>query len=241
VPDALEESVPSPTPRPIESQAAQKNMSTLLAKIAEDQKRDYDFVALQEGSRWDVLQDQTGPALQHLKALYFDQGPETHVTLYNDKKYKLRHRIDGGFENNGRPFQILVFEERLIFINLHNAHHSDRTTVERKLSLSLRKTLSAEEINAIKEFRIIMAGDFNDPKKVLVELQPFFHAGILTKVSISNPPISCCSNRIPWDGHKPGDYILDSVTPISIQVPKGYDRTAPHSDHLPVLGILKAL
>ena len=223
-----------------------QNMAEMVAQIPEGLEAGFDFIGFQEASRWNLFQTMSPTVFTPMTAQHFIRGAvDRFVTFFDTSKYTIRHRIDWGFRTNGRPYQILIFDEGLIFVNLHNCHGAcvDPNFVQTALSNSLTRRLTPNEINQIRDFRIIMVGDFNDHSAGgrLRSFQPFLNAGISTRVSVSNPPATCCSTGTPWASTRSGDYILDSETPYQIKIPANYNRQLPQSDHLPVLGILKAL
>lgn len=223
-----------------------ENIASLLEKTAVTQGGNFDFVGFQEAARWPELRSLAPNSLGRLTPLGFRRGQDDFVTFYDARKFTLRHRIDSGFRATSRPFQILVFDEGLIFVNAHNCQPADgcqsKTFMEDALSTALISQLNAIEINSLRNFRIIVVGDFNDRgTPQLTSFVPFSGAGINTRVSISSPLQTCCSTTIPWQGRGTGDYILDSNPAVSIKIPTDYNPQLPQSDHLPVEGELTPL
>jgi len=220
-----------------------------------------DFIALQEASRWDVLQ-KASAALTKMKAINSIQGYTEMATFYDASKYKLSHTPYLGGYNKERPFQILVFKNLFdasgtIFINTHNPHpqempsyHFDFNDMNVHLSKAVATMgLSDDE----KSYRIIAARDFNETgwngiiMGTTYSWIPFEDAKIGTSLSIGkNPVYSCCKGNGNWDdgrgglakGHRGGDYIFDSKAAANIEVPPGYGPLELQSDHLPVTAVL---
>ena len=209
----------------------------------------FDFVGLQEAKNWENLQ-QVSKALKNLKVV-----PYKVVSFYDGNKYNLQKTINTEFEP-GRPIQILIFKEGIIFVNLHAPHlkkGSLRQYIEDKLSSALISKLTNTEIGALKNFRIIVVGDFNDHSSSLYNdnlngqyFVPFRKAHLLTPVFFSPDKkeeiLSCCKTAIPYP--KPpkftSDYIFDSkpkseFKSVRLKVPSNYDYDLPSSDHLPII------
>jgi hypothetical protein len=221
----------------------------------------FDFVGLQENENWQQLKENSAA----LKDLTTAGGNGFAVSFYDGKKYSKPQIIESKFES-GRPVQILIFKENIIFVNLHAPHTAAykgstlKKYLEEKLSSILSQKIS--KIDALKNHRIIIVGDFNDHHSSLFDddknkkyFVPFRNAGLLTPVYLAspapwNPPIlkeemlSCCSTQVPYNKKKlmPSDYIFDSKekTPanfksIRLKVPSVYDYNLPTSDHLPII------
>lgn len=209
----------------------------------------YDFVGLQEAAGWQDLQ-KMARTLKNMRATSFVLGLDHFVTFYAPT-YRLIKKIQGGFERYSRPYQILVFQNGIIFVNLHAPHGWRISNMEDKLSAALKSNTTLQERNIYKKYRIIIAGDFNDDKPAgegryyPAQLSnrpfaPFSKAGIPTKVYLNaKPPITCCSTRLPHrPGYFKGDYIFDSIyikDRVTLGVPSNYDYQTPKSDHLPVI------
>ena len=220
-----------------------KNMAQLIEAIpGQSRIKGYDFIAFQEAARWEQIKKHAPNSFQNLKGEAFKRNVDEFVTFYDQTKYTLKHRIDDGFRPNSRPFQILVFKENIIFVNLHNCHGAcvSESFIDSHLSRALMANLNPTQIASLQSFRIIIAGDFNDHQAggKIKSFQPFKTAGLNTTVSMKNHLDTCCSTSTPWTGSMGGDYIMDSESGSQISIPESYDKTKPHSDHLPVLGIL---
>lgn len=74
--------------------------------------------------------------------------------------------------------------------------------------------LDPEEFARIRTSRQIVVGDFNGlwqvPSGKPFSTASFEHAGIPTRVSRENPPITCCLDALPWSSYGTGDFIFDS-------------------------------
>lgn len=234
-----------------------EHMAALIERTPGDYgAANYDFVSIQEGSNWPALAAAAPNTLGKLTARPYKNGREWGVTFYDPSKYQLTNvHTYGGDSGHGYTFEVLIFEpNELIFVNVHNCHdyqQCDLTTLEEQLShFLLGLHLDPEELQKLKSFRVIAAGDFNEsgqgglhgPGGTQGELSfaPFAFASIPTTVSVENPPVTCCSQRTPWSGFRSGDFILDSQGAVTPVIPKGYDRNLIQSDHLPVVAVLPA-
>lgn len=201
----------------------------------------FDFVGFQEASNFEPFQKAAKTTLAKMKALKTKQVYETSVTLYNENKYSIQYYMDGDL-SYGRPFQITVFNEGVIFIALHNDHHLTLSDISERLSGKLLASLTEAQINEIKSYRIIAAGDFNQVAlgQRTVSFQPLKYADITTVVSLNNPDKTCCDTKgtLPWSGSMNGDFIFDSLNPAEPRIPSIYDYNALQSDHAPVFARL---
>ena len=204
------------------------------------------IVSFQEATRWKDLQSISESSLKTMASNHHKSGNAHLVTFFHKSAYTPEVEIKGEF-SKGRPWQLLIFREGLIYVNLHLGHHKSAAYVAKKLSAGLLKAIPVEEERQkLSSYRIIMAGDFNDHSHpgVLTQLVPFADAGIQTQVSAGDTFNTCCDTDTttrPWEGTKSGDYVLDSASPASLSVPFGYDYTKLYSDHLPVVGRLKPM
>ena len=202
----------------------------------------FDFVGFQEASKWQSISKLAPQTLGQMEFETSQSGFETMVSFYSSK-YTLQQAIKDEF-NSGRPFQILIFKEKMIFINLHNNHSLDMAGVESKLSQSLSDNLSPKiSINDLKDYRIIVVGDFNFGGTKTVTMQPFSNTALQTKCTLHDPAVSCCDEEVPsaqdpWNGFRSGDFIFDSGSTSHPVMPLGYDLDEPQSDHLPVVAKL---
>ena len=207
----------------------------------------YDFVALQEASNWQALEDAAPNTLGKLKAQAYkvEGGPEWSVVFWDGARYALTHHF-GGDSGHGYAFQVLIFElARTVFVNVHNCHSHQEcslSTLEEALSATLLDNLGPDELKALRGYRLIVAGDFNraadlDPEGQM-SIAPLGPAGIATRVALQSPPITCCSQATPWKGRRSGDFIFDSRSVASPEIPRSYDVEVPRSDHLPVVALV---
>lgn len=217
-----------------------QNVAEIIKKAAEDYG-DLDFIALQEATHHEIIEQDVPTVFSNFDNVSHKSGLEEQTTYYNKNMYTLWKKITGEFQS-GRPYQILLFTQKVILVNLHNGHTATREKMELALSKGLTAHLTQEEITSLQSYRIILAGDFNDHHTALRKLAPFSYAGISTEVSlkISSPPNTCCTNP-GTAGHTSAiDYILDSnpSLPIRLEIPAHYEWKTPASDHLPVIGVL---
>lgn len=208
---------------------------------------DYDFVALQEASNWPALIAAAPQTLGRLKAQPYkvDGGHEWSVVFWDSSRYTLSHQF-GGDSGHGYAFQVLVFDAaETIFVNVHNCHSHQEcslSTLGDELSARLLDNLSHDEMKNRQSYRLIVAGDFNQAADVdsrgQMSIAPLSHAGIATRVALQNPPVTCCSQARPWKGRRSGDFIFDSRSVSSPEIPTSYDTNVLRSDHLPVVALL---
>ena len=106
----------------------------------------YDIIALQETMHWKILYEN----LRIENKCYINLSIENKfkigvniTTFYNNFKFELI-KVFFGIINDDlgdvRPFQFILFKNRntsefFYFINLHNAHSTEKETVERKINL----------------------------------------------------------------------------------------------------------
>lgn len=223
-----------------------------------------DFVAIQEASRWDELQRAAVKSLIKMGHYNSIKGFTEMATFYDTSKYKLDKKYEGGY-NHDRPFQILVFKNKLeasgiIFINTHNPHGFPINSMSKALSKAAQTMNFSDDE---KKYRIIIAGDFNDTgwlefleEGFIAPWTPFAYKDVNQKnvifidttVSMTKNLIySCCKGNGDWEdyntkglaeGHRGGDYIFDSKVAANILVPQGYSPLHLQSDHLPVVASL---
>lgn len=144
--------------------------------------------------------------------------------------------------NDMRGIQAVYFRKyKLLFVNVHAPHEIDLVTILNKMlhDISIRFQKLGGNLKDI--MRVIMTGDFNDDRRLLVGASLKFD-----KLSVRIPgdpgkiPKTCCTDT----GYKfIGDYILDSkVNSIAsgngdyFGLPPGYDRNKVFlSDHDPIV------
>jgi hypothetical protein len=231
-----------------------------VVNTIDSQNYSYDFIALQEASNWNIIFSKSiklqkmGSYVHHLADL------EDMVTFYDNNKYTLMAvKVGNLLPGNGRPYQILFLQNNedksyYIFINLHNGHKISKEQLEISLSnninigfipskcniqIDLVKQSDVDrDISDIindKNFKVIMAGDYNDHGKYNYwrNLHPFSKTIFqnLKKINVKAnalPPLTCCApinlflnKELNYDGKKRnirkdryrydtmfGDYIL---------------------------------
>jgi len=216
-----------------------------IARFLQDTEETYgklDFIALQEASRVATLQEENPSLLSDYAKVESKSGHEDMVTYYRKDRFHLEEEWHSEF-NPGRPWQILLFKEGLIFINAHFPHHKkDLASI---LNHEFQTRTPKDKVSAYQTYRIIMAADFNDTgnwyHKVHFAPNPLFQRILQTSSTL---PKTCCSATFPYvktDFDAAFDYVLDSVGGVKIEVPKNFHWYSPKSDHLPVIGILAPL
>jgi endonuclease/exonuclease/phosphatase family metal-dependent hydrolase len=119
----------------------------------------YDFVGLQEASRWSDIQKSCRETLAKMTPLYHISGREEMVLFYDQNKYGLLKDMKGEF-HEGRPFMIGFFgiinsSQTICVMNLHPGHGNEITQLENLL-------ISNKDI-VVKMTHIIIMGDMNNP------------------------------------------------------------------------------
>ncbi len=89
-------------------------------------------------------------------------GPEYMLTIWNNKRFRLKNKFDGEFES-GRPFCILILKDNtthkyFALINLHAGHKSDTLS---SIFKPIQKQINKNMNKFAKVKRIIIIGDFN--------------------------------------------------------------------------------
>ena len=160
-------------------------------------------------------------------------------------RYALSHQL-GGDSGYGYAFQVLVFDVAgTVFVNVHNCHSHQEcslSTLAEALSATLLENLGPDQLRKLQGYRLIVAGDFNraadlDPEGQM-SMVLLGGAAIETRVALQSPPVTCCSQAQPWIGRRSGDFIFDSRSVASPEIPRSYDPDLPRSDHLPVVALL---
>lgn len=213
-----------------------------------------DFVGLQEASHWYELTAAAPNTLGKMTCFHSRQGRSDMASYYDGNNYTLSKHFTGEFSTD-RPFQVLVFKNKFnnsgtIFINVHNPHSYSFHQIQSHLSAAVKGQLTAAE----KSYRIIAVGDYNETswdwqnnKMKCNAWTPFFNEDIYTAISVGKPVISCAEDG-KWSDvnfqdksitKRGGDYVFDSKSYATIQVPPAYDNTEYMSDHLPVLAVLQ--
>jgi len=235
------------------------NMGKAIAKHYIEQNG-YDFMAFQEASNFgDLLLKENGikmAKIQYGANLSFAHWQGIHdgerkqawiVTLYNRKrlgKYdeavasELTHAAD-------RPFMILIFDKKqLMFVNVHNCQPGRDTSMLKckswntftdDLAKALKEHFQANPDR--KEYRVIVAGDFNDLHGKLPGCVSLPWSGAVLKLARPMAK-TCCESTLGRDVNHAGDYIFDSMSVASNNVPLGYNNRLAQSDHWPVEAVL---
>jgi endonuclease/exonuclease/phosphatase family metal-dependent hydrolase len=187
-----------------------------IAKMIDLYEDKIDFVFLQEASNHGILTRES-ETLKKLEHVVHKSGLEEMVTYWNPKRFHLKKYLNGEFRK-GRPWQLLIFKENVIIINVHAEHYSYHYLIQK-----LNKMLKT--VNMV-QYRIIIAGDFNSPIPEIVRLDNnmlYTHSEVQT----------CCYPvfKLAFD------HVLDSKSkPILITIPK-VNWLA--SDHKPIFVTLK--
>ena len=151
------------------------------------------------------------------------------VTFYN-KRFNLLKLLNGKVKKN-RPFQILVFSNNLIFINIH-APHKEVSTKEIEIAIKnkFKSVFKTKRLmNYIYRSDIIIAGDFNREFNLSHPFTLFNKNFLYSKKKVK----SCCSKSEKFNYKYTSDLVMTNFTK-----PFYYKYILPEypaSDHLPVI------
>lgn len=230
-----------------------KCLNTILTIITSRIDNDYDFIGLQEITK-DQFEKYLLPTLKvneklfNYKSIYgsIDRGGV--ITLYNKNKFNPKYSDSGNLDDvasgEHRPYQYIIFKEKLIFINIQLPHKSksgsndpkDIVTNIYQIFTSINEYLSSKKDN-IENYRIIIIGDFNNDNA--------FTNFELHKYKFRMPskkfPNTCCYNKF----DKKFDNIYSTFGDNKIYTLKqtsidkiNKDGKNWMSDHLPIISII---
>lgn len=128
----------------------------------------YDLIGLQEASNWQDIINQS-KKLQNMKYETTRSDQEEMISFYNPNKFILDddNAVIKGEFGPGRPFQILLFKQKICFINVHPGHSGDYKNFDNKVNEYINKYVSGQGynktkiLNKLKSYDIIIVGDFN--------------------------------------------------------------------------------
>ena len=210
-----------------------KNVINLIDNLSID----YDFVALQEPEKWEIIFDNS-TKLNTMGYVHHKPGSTSQlVTFYNKKKYYAQAVLADTITYNGkrgRPYHIIYFKNKItqefyIFINLHNAHNMPKDELEKQLATNFNNfkkikhyqqkradnLIETSKIDWNNNYNVIVAGDFNDDGTMNYwqGFKPFKYTdiSILKDLKVKcdvKPPNTCCREVISAQPDKSGDYIL---------------------------------
>ncbi len=138
----------------------------------------YDFINLQEivnkNNQWIYLKNQINQLdptfLQNYNVEFTEDLPAGIITLYN-KKYNLIYKLEGKLSSHdNRPYQILVFKENIININVHFPHFTFyQEEAVKIITCQLNKLKFLVPDVDFSKCKIILSGDFNnnDPTQLM--------------------------------------------------------------------------
>lgn len=161
------------------------------------------------------------------------------VSMYNVSRVgKHDAFVKGALKSDaGRPWLILIFDKaELLFINMHNCQEGrgeqrvSWSQFPKEMEAALKQPFSKKPKR--KEYRIILAGDFNDMEGKL--LNTILITWSKTTLHLSKPVTTCCSRTVNVAPKYFGDYIFDSAAPTTNRLPPSYDNSKAQSDHKPV-------
>lgn len=200
-----------------------------------DQNVYYDFVCLQEATKWQKICS-SSLVLSRMNHIHYHSGTEHLVTFYHPK-YQLDHDepiIKGYMVDKNRPFLVLFIEERLCVINIHAGHNGDWKLFDFYLKnaiLEMNGTAVNTILDKLQTYDIIVAGDFNDEvgRKSVILTDPFFRRS--RKLYGVNQTPTCCDLTLNGLVKTPFDHILSTIPLIETIV----FNLKMASDHLPIM------
>lgn len=232
-----------------------QNMAEFLDGVPSSSgHQNFDFVGIQEANNVANLQIAATKSLARLQMIFSKSHATNHAhpmqmaSFYDDTKYTLVDHVCSQFssKNTDRPFHILLLnnsstQEKVIFINCHAPHGSNRNQQHPDYKYSSYEAVSYDLSHAVKtmtsfdpsdSYKIIMTGDFNELEwdfraddirsKVWKPLQ---YAGCDIEAKIDNVVFSCSESNGYWTGEtgqRGGDYIFSSGNAAKILVPSNY-------------------
>ena len=214
----------------------------------------YDFICLQEiintKNQWKYLENKINQLepdfLSNYNIEYTEDLPAGIISLYNKNYYHLIYKFQGQLSNHDhRPWQILVFKEKIILINVHFPHltyfQEDSLYI---IKTNIEKIKNLLNLENLLDWKIIFCGDFNNQDPTQLQNFPFIFQSL--NMQLYKEPkklITCC---VPHDFstyNKSSDHIYSSFAQASLYETmddkkyfiKGDLRIM--SDHLPVFAI----
>uniref|UniRef100_A0A6C0CAT3 Endonuclease/exonuclease/phosphatase domain-containing protein n=1 Tax=viral metagenome TaxID=1070528 RepID=A0A6C0CAT3_9ZZZZ len=204
-----------------------ENIATMI-----DNNGPYDFIGLQESANYKLLIKQSA-TLQTMKFKAHKSGPEDMVSFWDPIKHTLVDSVSGQFQS-GRPWSALFFEDNICFLNVHAGHYNFIDLTRHLLKVVMLLEKHVEKSKKVKpDFRIIMAGDFNN-----IINKDYTRIVLSSKKFYLNPTRFTTFSRMSPRRKIHFDHIIDTkATPTQIYLPITAKLT---SDHLPVIALLEA-
>jgi hypothetical protein len=215
----------------------------------------YDFLAFQEINESQYYQyllpiltilDKDNKLLSNYTPVFGSFRSSGVITLYNNKYVFLHtvyYKLSNVYSNESRPFQIIFFKNKLIYINVHMPHadknnrrwNNKYNNINSNIIEIFDKLLEIISINELKLYRIILGGDFNtnNPYKCYNLKQFGFNNNNFNK-------LTCC--YLEGFGYltKSYDHVFSTFGNIKINtLSKKYiknmtENSIQSSDHLPI-------
>jgi len=144
-------------------------------------KAEYDFLAFQEINKSQYYQyllpiliilDKDNNLLSNYIPVFGSFKNSGVITLYNNK-YEFLHtvyyKLSNVYSGESRPFQIIFFKNKFIYINVHMPHadkenrrwNNKNNNISNNIIEIFDKLLEIIPINKLKLYNIIIGGDFN--------------------------------------------------------------------------------
>lgn len=240
-----------------------KNIAEILIKGSD---KPFDFMALQEiredkPLQWPTLLKQIKLFMPDFESVYSVASAMPNISsgimLIYSNRFTLKKNIVGDLltephalpGRTGRPYQIVVFNQGLIYINVHLPHRNELRKTHSDLE-EIIPTKIAGELKRLPEYndpnyQIILSGDFNiDPRKPIDFVQKFLD-GSSRKFYVSEKDIGTCCDPIETGKYKYDmlyDHIFNTIgqpviykTIDRLLIKKDSTNNKLISDHLPII------
>jgi len=221
------------------------NIAQIIGKIGikKNNSNLFDFIALKEindsKNQWVSLQNKMNPLLLSKMNVEFTKiGKAGIITMY-DKKYSLITKIEGNLStgNDIRPYHILVFNQNIIFINLHMPHQKQNESFK-IIYNQIKKIIQINQ--KLINYKIIMGGDFNNNNPI--EFKYYQKISQLFEIKLNQEPnklTSCCTNISKSTYQKTYDHIFSNLQYLTYYTLEPIDYFESNdkkmmSDHLPI-------
>lgn len=221
----------------------------------------FDFIGLQEASKWENIYQKIRAQIPHLQPINHGLSREQQVVFFDSRKYQPQNgvwAIKSYLADPGRPFMIIFLrniltDNNICIINMHPGHQRDFLRFEEHLKETLKgnkpNSVYLMEFNIVEQFpapheittqiltklhtnNIIMMGDMNfNPSSPYVFLPSLLDGGRSRILHGVSNSYTCCDSQLQGNANKAYDHILSSSSQIHHYVTPIQNA----SDHLPVI------
>lgn len=209
-----------------------------------------DFVALQKiGSNSSLIESRAfflKSQYNHIKT----SMDSVKITTYFPTTYEKPKVVEDKNKGEAVSHALIFKDKKLLFINISKISSTPRAVSLLRLQEKIAHKME-KYFDDLKDYRIIMAGDAEDVKKMDFynpkgnKNMPNWHVNF----DFYKPGKSvdtCCSKSVPFKEKSLTHslfttVILDTKEGYKTEIPNGYMYNYPSSDHLPLLGVLSPL